>query len=113
MTYLVVLLITIIIISILVMVLLANNRSSNDISRDGNLLTISHPLKKEVINLDSDLKSWNVQSFRRLWWGRIYGVSLETKSGKWKKLYTRILSGNIGALITYLEETAPEKRRES
>ena len=110
MNFLFVLLITIVIISIPILIMLANNKSSNVINRDGNILTISHPLKNEVINIDSDLKSWNVQSFRRLWWGRIYGVSLELNSGKWKKLYTRILSGKIGDLVSYLEETAPEKR---
>lgn len=95
------------------MVLLANSRSSYSFHRNGNILTIVHPLKNEVVNLETDLKSWNLKGFRRLWWGKIYSLNLELNSGKWKKIYSRSLSGTIDQLITHLESTALDKKTES
>lgn len=113
MNYLIILFLSVLIIFILVMVLLSNSKSSNNIHIKGDKLTIRHPLKKEVINLESDLKSWNIQRINMLWWGRLYSVNLELKSGKWTKVYSRSLSGKIEQLIIYLKETAPERKIDS
>ncbi|MEB2778511.1 hypothetical protein SYJ56_24595 [Algoriphagus sp. D3-2-R+10] len=110
MNFLFIFLISVFIIFILIAVLLVNSKNSNNIQRSGNKLTIWHPLKKEVIDLEYDLKSWNVQQVNMLWWGRINSVNLELQSGKWKKVYSRSLSGKIAQLITYLEKKAIERK---
>lgn len=110
MNFLFIFLISVFIIFILIAVLLANSKSSNNIHINGNMLTIWHPLKKDVINLESDLKSWNVQQVNMLWRGKLNSVNLELQSGKWKKVYSRSLSGKIEELITYLEQTAIERK---
>lgn len=113
MEFLVTLSISIVIVFILLIVLLFNSRNSYSFHRDGSILTIIHPLKKELINLESDLKSWNVQGFRRLWRGKIYALNLEMNSGKWKKIYARSLTGDIEQLINYLDSTAIKAKTES
>lgn len=110
MNYLILLFLSVLIIFILVMVLLSNSKSSNNIHIKADMLTIRHPLKKEVINLESDLKSWNIQRINMLWWGKLYSVNLELQSGKWTKIYSRFLSGKIEQLLIYLEETASGKK---
>lgn len=113
MEYLIILSITIFIIFILILVLLGNSRSSYSFHRNGKILTIVHPLKNEEVNLESELKSWNIKGFRRLWRGKIYSLNMELHSGKWKKIYSRSLDGTIDQLITYLESTAFDKKTES
>lgn len=103
-------LISIVLLILLFTVLFADSKSSNSIHRKGDKLTIWYPLKEEVIDLNTDLTSWNVQSIRPLWWGRLYAVNLELKSGKWKRVYTRSLTGRIRQLIEYLEENAKDKQ---
>lgn len=110
MNYLYILLFSVAIVFILILVLLADSKSSNNIHIKGDKLTIWHPLKKIVIDLQADLKSWNIQSVHLLWRGRLHTVNLELESGKWKKIYSRSLSGKIEPLITYLEKSASQKR---
>ncbi len=113
MNYLFILLVTVLILIILLTVLFADSKTSNNIHRKGNILTIWHPLKKDVINLETDLKSWNIQHVRVLWWGRLYSVNLELSSGKWKKVFSRSLTGKIERLTSYLEKSAKEKKTDS
>tara|TARA_R110002020_G_scaffold254617_1_gene468325 strand:+ start:279 stop:620 length:342 start_codon:yes stop_codon:yes gene_type:complete len=112
MNYLIIFLISVIIIFTLIMVLFADSKSSNSIHRKGNKLTIWHPLNKQVINLNSDVKTWNIQKIRWFWWGTIYSVNIELLSGKWKKIYSRSITGKLEPLISHLEKIAPEKKRE-
>jgi hypothetical protein len=113
MNYLVAILISIIVVFIFVIVLLLNTKTSNRISRAGSVLTIWYPLKKEVVDLEADLLSWNVQKVRPLWWGRFYSLNLEFKPGRWKNVYSRSLSGKVGQLIAYLEKHAPERKTQA
>lgn len=113
MNYLIVVLISSILIFSLLFLMLQNYRSSYEFILSDDILTIKHPLKDEVIDLDLELKSWNVQGFRRLWWGKIYSVNLELRSGKWRKIYATQLAGKITILITHLESTYPERVAQS
>lgn len=113
MDFLIVLLITVAIVFIFLLILLANSRSSYNFYRKEHILTIVHPLKNDQINLETELKSWNVQGFKRLWWGSIFSVNLELNSGKWQKIYSKSLSGKIDQLIIYLESSAPNRKTES
>lgn len=112
MDYLIIILISVFIVFLLVSVLLIDTKTSNKISRKGNKLTLWHPLKKEEIDLEKDLKSWNVQRLNLLWRGRFYALNMELKSGKWKKIYTRSLSGKTGKLIAYLEINAQSNKKD-
>lgn len=106
-------LISIVVVFILVIVLLLDSKTSNSISRAGNMLTIWHPLKEEVIDLQADLLSWNVQQVRPLRWGRLYSLNLELRPGRWKNVYARSLSGTVGQLIDYLEKHAQERKSQA
>ena len=77
------------------------------------MLTIWYPLKKEVVDIETDLLSWNVQQVWPLRWGRLYSLNLELKPGRWKNVYARTLSGKVGQLIAYLEKHAPERRTQA
>ena len=110
MEYSYIIFISIFVFLILVFVLLVDTKTSNNIHKKGNLLTIWHPLKKESINLDTDLLSWHVQRINVLWWGKLYAVNLKLKSGKWKKLYSRSRRGKFDQLINYLEKNALNKQ---
>lgn len=112
MDYLYIVIVSILIVSTLMIVLLTNSKTSNNIILQGNKLTIFHPLKKEDINLDADLKKWNVQKIQTLWRGKFYSLNLQLKSGKWNRLYSRSFTGKIAPIIEYLENTSPEKKSE-
>ncbi|EPR69131.1 hypothetical protein ADICYQ_1903 [Cyclobacterium qasimii M12-11B] len=72
-----------------------------------------HPFKKEVINLDAELYSWNFQRINTLWRGKLYSINLKLKSGKWTKVYSRSPSGKIADLINHLKITAVDKKGKS
>ena len=92
-------------------VLLANSKTSVDFHLTDNKLTILHPFKKEVINLDEDLNSWNSQRINTLWRGKLHSINLQLKSGKWTKVYSRSRDRNMENLISYLQATAVEKKQ--
>ncbi|WP_026954373.1 hypothetical protein [Algoriphagus vanfongensis] len=91
-------------------ILLAETKTSNNIERKGSKLTVWHPLKKEVIDLETDLISWNVQRMKLLWWGKLYAVNMQLKSGKWKKIYARSRRGKFYKLISYLKKNELSKQ---
>lgn len=90
--------------------LLADVKSSHSIRQNGKKLTIWYPLKKEKINLDSDLKGWSVQQTQRLGTGNLYLLKLQLKSGTWRKVYSKSRDGRIGQLIQYLEKSSGERQ---
>ncbi|GAA0878953.1 hypothetical protein GCM10009119_19210 [Algoriphagus jejuensis] len=47
-----------------------------------NILTLWHPLKKEDVDLENELKSWNVRRMNLLWRGKPYALSLELTDGR-------------------------------
>jgi hypothetical protein len=102
----VVLFFTFIVIFSFVLIMLMNNRIGHKISLDGTNLTIWHPLKKDEINLENDLKSWKLTRINRLWRGTIYALNLQTQSGGWKRLYFRHVDGKVRELLSYLEQNA-------
>ena len=104
MNYIVILSISIIILFSLVIILLLDSKTSNNASRKNDKLTIWSPLKKEQIDLKTDLKSWNIQKVKYLSFLEIYALSLELKSGDLKKVYSRSLNENLKKIIDYLEE---------
>ncbi|WP_157963225.1 hypothetical protein [Algoriphagus litoralis] len=73
-------------------------------------MTIYFPLKVEQIDLDNDIKSWNLQGIRRLWWGRFYSLNLELDSGHWRKLYSKTLLGQMNDVVLYLQQNSPDKQ---
>lgn len=109
MSYLYIVIISILIVSALMAVLLANSKTSINFHLVDNKLTILHPFKKEVINLDTELNSWNYQKINTLWRGKFYSINLKLNSGKLTKVYSRSRSGNMEMLINYLETTAVDK----
>lgn len=110
MDYLVISILSILVISIFVAILLVNSRTSTNISLKGRTLSILHPLKKDTIQLEKDLKSWKVSKMNLLWQGKLYALNLETKAGEWKKIYFRRRSDKIKHLIDTLELVAPNGR---
>ena len=106
----VVLVFTFIIIFAFISIMLLNNRLGHKISLEGENLTIWHPLKKDEINLENDVKSWKLTRINRLWRGTIYALNLETQSGEWKRLYFRHVTGKTRDLLSYLEQNASNRQ---
>tara|TARA_R110002072_G_scaffold264748_1_gene423642 strand:- start:156774 stop:157064 length:291 start_codon:yes stop_codon:yes gene_type:complete len=90
---------------------MVDSKTSNKISRTKDKLTIWHPFKQEVIDLNSDIKSWKLQTVSYLRIGKLYSLNIETKSGNWKKVFSRSYDGNFKNLVEYLEKTQPKQHK--
>jgi regulatory protein YycI of two-component signal transduction system YycFG len=109
MNFLIATAVAILIVGILVTVLLLNSKTGHNIKLQGEILRIAHPLKEDVIDLQKDLKNWNVSRMNMLWRRRIYTINLELKGGSWKRVYFRSPSQDIQDLIAKLNELIPMK----
>jgi hypothetical protein len=86
-------------------------RKSTDIRLEGDLLVLRYPFAKEEISLSDELKSWQLQQANFLWWGRVYSVNIELKSGKWKQVNSRFNRGGFEAVFDYLKTNYADKRK--
>jgi hypothetical protein len=88
-------------------------RRSSDIRFDGQNLIIRYPLRKQVINLDKELKSWKLQEIRPLWYGKIFSINLELQSGRWHHVDSRMNRETFNSIFSLLSENFDEKREMS
>lgn len=86
-------------------------RKSTDIRLEGDRLILRYPISKEEIILSEELKSWHLQEATFLWWGKVYTINLELKSGKWKHISTRFNPGSFETVFGYLEDNYSDRRR--
>ena len=107
MNYLTIGIISIVILAILVTTLLLNSQTGRSFRLQGRQLTLLYPLKKEVVKLDTEVKSWNIERIHLMWRGKLYALSLELKNGTWKKLYFRSRTEEVRHLVAALDEVAP------
>ncbi|GAA0880836.1 hypothetical protein GCM10009119_38060 [Algoriphagus jejuensis] len=110
MDYLVVTIVSILILALLVLILLLNSKTGKNFKLSGKTLTIWHPLKKEEINLEKDLRSWKVRRINLLWRKKLFALNLELKSGVWKKIYFRSRTEQFKQLVATLGEVSPKGR---
>lgn len=113
MDYIIISIAAILVLALFVSILLINFKTSNNIKLQGKTLTVWHPLKKEIINLEKDLKRWNIRRMNLLWRGKLYALTLKLKGGAGKKIYFRSRTGKIRRLVGVLEELAPEGKSDS
>lgn len=108
MDYLVITIVAILILAFFVSILLINSKTSSNISLEGRTLTVGYPLKQDVIDLEKDIRSWNVRRMNLMWRGKLYALSLELNDGAWKKIYFRSRTEKkIRSLVSMLNELAP------
>jgi len=108
MDYLVISIVAILIVALFVAILLINSKTSSSISLEGKTLTVGYPLKKDVIDLEKDLRRWSVRRMNLMWRGRLYALSLELQDGAWKKIYFRSRTEKkIRRLVGLLNDLAP------
>jgi len=113
MNSLVISIVAILVLAIFVAIFLMNSRTGHNIKLQGKMLTIGHPLKEDVIDLEKDLSNWNVTRMNLMWRGRLYVLNLELNSRSWKKIYFRSPTGNIQELIAKLDELIPLEKDSS
>lgn len=87
-------------------------RRSSDIRLQGDDIEFHYPMRKKVINLKQDLKSWNIQEAKFLWIGKVYSINLELESGKWHHVNTRYNRETFEIIYTYLDATYGDRRKE-
>lgn len=108
MNYLIISIVAILILALFVAILLINSKTSSSVSLEGKTLTVGYPLKQDVIDLEKDLRSWNLRRMNLMWRGKLYALSLELQDGAWKKIYFRSRTQKkIRPLVSMLNELAP------
>jgi len=86
-------------------------RRSSDIRLLGDKMEFHYPLRKKEINLDQDLKSWNMQEANFLWIGKVYSINIELENGKWHHVNTRFNRETFDVIYTYLETAYTDRRK--
>lgn len=101
------------IISLFFLFFLAESKTTHNIEKKGSKLTLWHPLKKEVIDLNTDIIDWNVQRIHLLWWGKLHAINIQLKSGKWKTIYSKSRRGKFNKLTSHLKKIDQTKQSQS
>ena len=86
-------------------------RRSSDIRLLGDNMEFHYPMRKKEINLNQDLKSWNMQEAKFLWIGKVYSINIELKSGKWHHVNTRFNTETFEKIYSYLDITYSDRRK--
>ncbi|WP_194777650.1 hypothetical protein [Pararhodonellum marinum] len=88
-------------------------RRSSDIRLLGDQMEFHYPMKKKEINLNQDLKSWNIQEANFLWIGKVFSINMELESGKWHHVNTRFNRESFEQIYAYLDSTYSERRKKT
>lgn len=86
-------------------------RRSSDIRLVGDNMEFHYPMRKKEINLNQELKSWNIQVANFLWIGKVYSINIELESGKWHHVNTRFNRETFEKIYTYLNNTYADRRK--
>lgn len=86
-------------------------RRGTDVVLKDDILVLQYPLSKEEIDLNKDLKSWNLQEAYFLRLGRIYSINIELNNGKWKSVSSRFNPETFQTIYRYLEAAHSNKRK--
>lgn len=86
-------------------------RRSSDIRLLGDNMEFHYPMRKKEINLNRDLKSWNMQEANFLWIGKVYSINIELESGKWHHVNTRFNRDTFEAIYSYLDNSYSNRRK--
>ena len=86
-------------------------RRSSDIRLLGDNMEFHYPMRKKEINLNRDLKSWNMQEANFLWVGKVYSINLELVDGKWHHVNTRFNRESFKVIYSYLESSYSNRRK--
>lgn len=86
-------------------------RRSSDIRLLGDNMEFHYPMRKKEINLNQDMKSWNMQEANFIWIGKVYSINIELESGKWHHVNTRFNRETFDAIYSYLDKTYSQRRK--
>ena len=103
--------IAVIIVTLAFLPLIYFTRKSSDIRIDGNKLVFRYPLRKKEVNLDTELKSWNLQQIKLLWIGKVHAINLELQNGRWHQVDSRFNRETFNSIFTLLTENFETKRK--
>lgn len=86
-------------------------KRSSDIRLEGERLIIRYPFSKEEVNLNEDLKSWQLQEAYFIRLGKTYAVNIELKNGKWKSISSRLNADTFQEIFKHLDTNYRELRK--
>ena len=106
------LLVPLLILALVIGFFLFITRHSTDVRLEGDLLILRYPFRKETIDLQQELKSWNLQEANYLRMGKIYAVNLELRDGKWKKVNSRFNAETFASILSHLNQSHADKQKQ-
>jgi hypothetical protein len=82
-----------------------------EISIENNELILQYPLTTQIIDLEKDLKHWELQETYYIRWGAFQTITLTFNNGKTMNISSLFNQTNYNTLYNYLKKNAIGKRK--
>lgn len=82
-----------------------------DLDLEGDTLIIKYPLSDKKINLQEELKSWEVQQAYYIRWGVFYSINMQFNNGKQLAVSSLLNQPNFDLLFAHLNSRFKERKK--